>query len=138
MIFDIRIELGDLRANISRFDMQQKKILLNIVREESKQGVKTMKRALPKGKGKKRGNLKKSVKARRINDKLGATVTPRRPKGSHRHLYAYGTKERVNKKGANRGKMPEHSHIFEYAENIIQSKFERRVRQEMLGLDVDL
>lgn len=138
MIFDIRIELGDLRANISRFDSEQKKILLNIVKEESKQGAKTMKRALPKGKGKERGNLKKSVKAKQIKPKLGATIVPRKPKGSHRHLYAYGTKERVNRKGANRGKMPENRQVFESVETETQRKFERRVRQEMLGLDVDL
>src|SRR5690606_41294352 len=37
---------------------------------------------------------------------LSATVVPRKPKGSHRHLVEYGTKSRYTKKGQYRGKMP--------------------------------
>ncbi|MEV2699506.1 hypothetical protein ABND62_21730, partial [Paenibacillus larvae] len=58
-----------------------------------------------KSKGKP-GDLKRSIRPKYMEGGLSATVVPRKPKGAHRHLVEYGTRQRRNKKGANRGKMP--------------------------------
>ncbi len=131
MIFDIRIELGDLQGNIAKFEAEQKRILSELIKKESKKAASEMQKRIPKGN-------KNSIETKQRKEKCGAgaTITHRKPGGSSGHLYAYGTRERVTKKGANRGKTPEH--ILGEAERKAQQNFEEAVRREMLGLDVDL
>ncbi|WP_028977986.1 HK97-gp10 family putative phage morphogenesis protein [Sporolactobacillus terrae] len=95
---------------IKLFDMETRKQLIDLVKETAgniRKGARA--RApiakTPVSKGA-RGDLKRSIRAKYFDGGLSATVVPRKPKGSHRHLVEYGTASRRTKSGANRGRMP--------------------------------
>ncbi|SFG10616.1 HK97 gp10 family phage protein [Sporolactobacillus nakayamae] len=97
---------------IKLFDMDTKAKLIDIVKASAVNLQKNAmakapiaKTTITKGKGK-RGDLRKSIRPKYFDGGLSATVVPRKPKGSHRHLVEYGTVSRRTKKGANRGAMP--------------------------------
>ncbi len=80
-----------------------------ITRKASKNVEDDYKTRVPVGKT---GNLRKSVKAKNIYNRGGgpaATVMPRATKagrGYHRHMVAYGTKPRSQRRGKSTGIMP--------------------------------
>ncbi|MET1247653.1 HK97-gp10 family putative phage morphogenesis protein [Sporolactobacillus sp. STCC-11] len=97
---------------IKLFDMDTKAKLIDVVKasavklqQNAKAKAPVAKTTITKGKGK-REDLKKSIRPKYFDGGLSATVVPRKPKGSHRHLVEYGTVSRRTKKGANRGVMP--------------------------------
>lgn len=102
--------VGQTVKAIGLFDMDTRSELINIVRNTAKTIQKDAKRRAPVAKtpvsrGKK-GDLRRSIRPKYFDKGLSATVVPRKPKGSHRHLVEYGTQDRKTKSGANRGKMP--------------------------------
>ncbi|AQT85692.1 phage protein, HK97 gp10 family [Paenibacillus larvae subsp. larvae] len=97
---------------IGLFEMERKQAAIVLVKKTAtgiqKEG-KSLAPASPTGRKKskgKPGDLKRSIRPKYMEGGLSATVVPRKPKGAHRHLVEYGTRQRKNKKGANRGKMP--------------------------------
>lgn len=107
----IKVEGGEATVRaINVFDMETKQEFIKLVQQTAKQVQKTAKANAPvskrpKSRGKS-GDLKKSIRPKYFDSGLSATVVPRKPKGSHRHLVEYGTQPRRTKSGANRGKMP--------------------------------
>ncbi|MCM3616680.1 hypothetical protein M3936_03695 [Sutcliffiella horikoshii] len=113
MAKEITVELEGKEVTIKEiglFDMTLRKDIVDTVKQTA-QGVTKSGKAnapvskTPKSKGQS-GDLKKSIRAKYFDLGLSATVVPRKPKGSHRHLVQYGTQTRFNKSGAHRGKMP--------------------------------
>ena len=97
---------------IGLFEMERKQAAIVLVKKTAtsiqKEG-KSLAPSSPAGRKKskgKPGDLKRSIRPKYMEGGLSATVVPRKPKGAHRHLVEYGTRQRKNKKGANRGKMP--------------------------------
>lgn len=102
--------VGQTLKAINMFDMKKKQELIEVVKNTAKTIQKSAKLNAPvskvtKSRGK-NGDLKRSIRPKYFDGGLSATVVPRKPKGSHRHLVEYGTKTRSTKSGANRGKMP--------------------------------
>ncbi|MDT2261587.1 hypothetical protein P7H06_21730 [Paenibacillus larvae] len=97
---------------IGLFEMERKQAAIVLVKKTATSIKKEGKSLAPsshtagrkKSKGKP-GDLKRSIRPKYMEGGLSATVVPK-PKGAHRHLVEYGTRQRKNKKGANRGKMP--------------------------------
>ena len=95
---------------INMFDMKLRKDLIDTVRattlaiaRDGRARAPVSKTPVSRGKV---GDLKRSIRPKYFDGGLSSTVVPRKPKGSHRHLVEYGTKERKTTSGANRGKMP--------------------------------
>lgn len=100
----IRVEgLQNTLIHINNYSENQKKEIKKVVRQTTNRTRRDMKAVAPVGPT---GNLKASVRAKYFEGGLASTVVPRRPKGSHRHIVAYGTRQRRTRKGANRGIMP--------------------------------
>lgn len=109
----IRVDVDGTGATIravNMYDMKLKQQILTLVRDTARNVQKDGKGKAPvskrpKSRGKP-GDLKRSIRPKYFDGGFSATVVPRKPKGSHRHLVEYGTGNRVTKSGANRGKMP--------------------------------
>ena len=102
--------VGKTVKALRMFDMKQRMELIEIVKSTAKTIQKSAKlnapvSKVPKSRGK-NGDLKRSIRPKYFDGGLSATVVPRKPKGSHRHLVEYGTQTRRTRNGANRGKMP--------------------------------
>lgn len=95
---------------IRMFDMKTKQEVLKLVRDTARGIQRDARSRAPVSRRKKSrgksGDLKQSIRARYFDGGFSATVVPRKPKGAHRHLVEYGTKNRYTKNGAHRGKMP--------------------------------
>lgn len=95
---------------INMFDMETKQKIIKLVKETAKAVQKDARARAPVSRRKKSrgksGDLRRSIRPKYFDGGLSATVVPRKPKGSHRHLVEYGTKSRYTKKGQYRGKMP--------------------------------
>src|SRR5690625_583211 len=80
---------------VNMYDMKLKQQILSLVRDTSRNVQKDGKARAPvsktpKSRGKS-GDLKRSIRPRYFDGGFSATVVPRKPKGSHRHLVEYGT-----------------------------------------------
>lgn len=97
-------------AAISIFNMELRQDLIKLVRETAKTIQKDARARAPVSKTPKSrgqpGDLRRSIRPKYFDGGLSATVVPRKPKGSHRHLVEYGTGPRSTRRGANRGRMP--------------------------------
>lgn len=115
-LFDMELRLGIIR---------QVKSTAQAVQREGKARAPVSK--TPKSRGRS-GDLKRSIRPKYFDQGLSATVVPRRPKGSHRHLVAYGTQKRTTRSGANRGKMPKNP-FMEQAQNSQEAIYNREIRR---------
>lgn len=78
----------------------------------------------------KNGDLKRSIRSKIVGDRTGIqrTVAPRKPKGSARHLVAYGTDIRRTKAGKSVGAITTKNDFMQRAENSQKAAFEASVR----------
>lgn len=102
--------VGQTVRAINMYDMELKNDLIKhvnstakIIQSSAKARAPVAKTPVSRGK---KGDLKRSIRPKYFDGGLSATVVPRKPKGSHRHLVEYGTSQRTTSDGANRGKMP--------------------------------
>ncbi|PED63974.1 HK97 gp10 family phage protein [Priestia megaterium] len=98
-------------ANINMYDMKKKRQMLTVVRTTANAVRKEARSTVPVWPSDRKlssghpGDLKSSIRAKYYFQGLGAMVLPFKPKGSHRHLVEYGTRQRRTRSGANRGSM---------------------------------
>ena len=104
VIFSIQGEAETVRK-ISAFDMKKQKEARVVVKKHATAVRKNARNIVPvspssrKKSSGKAGDLKSSIRTKYYFDGLGAMVIPNKPKGSHRHLVEYGTKDRHKKNG---------------------------------------
>lgn len=132
--------VGKTVKAIGLFDTDFRNDLIDTVKQTAVTIQKSAKRLAPVAKtpvsrGKK-GDLKRSIRPRYFDGGLSATVVPRKPKGSHRHLVEYGTTTRQTSKGANRGKMPSIPFMGP-AETSAEGEYNRILRS-MINRDKDI
>lgn len=129
----VKIEgVGATVKSIGLFDLKMRKEFIGLVRVTAKGLSKDAKSkapvsSRPKMRGKS-GDLKRSIRPKYFDNGLSATVVPRKPKGSHRHLVEYGTQRRFTKNGANRGKMPAIPFMGP-AEKTMETSYNQKVRK---------
>ncbi|UDY80763.1 tail component [Geobacillus phage GR1] len=103
IVYQIEGERETIR-NINMFDMEKKKGAMTIVRKHTNAVRKAAKQRVPVSPSNRKksagspGDLKKSIRAKYYYQGLGSMVMPAKPKGSHRHLVEYGTKNRYQRK----------------------------------------
>lgn len=132
---DIRVD--GVNETVSTLQKQHEdlgKKIAPIVMSNTKKIVKDYRNYVPVGPT---GNLKKAVaqklisktrQQRGIISGTARTIFPRySKKGYHRHLVAYGTSFRENKKGQNRGKMPANSKFASVVEKMDKLPFDREI-----------
>lgn len=132
----IRVEVEGTSATvkaINMYDMKLKREILLLVRNTAKNVQKNARARAPvsnrrKSRGKS-GDLKRSIRPKYFDSGFSATVVPRKPKGSHRHLVEYGTEDRYTKTGAHRGKMPSKPFM-----SPAEKEEDRRYNQELARL----
>lgn len=79
--------------------------------------------------------IKQSKTAYFIDGTARTIISRHAKKGYHRHLVAYGTSIRKNKKGANRGKMPANREFASVSENVDKLPFDIEI-MKLLEEDV--
>ncbi|WP_157184190.1 HK97-gp10 family putative phage morphogenesis protein [Evansella cellulosilytica] len=124
--------VGATVTSIGLFNMELRKDLIATVRSTSRAIQQDGKAnapvsKTPKSRGRS-GDLRRSIRPKYFDGGLSSTVVPRKPRGSHRHLVAYGTQRRVNKSGANRGRMPKNP-FMEKAQENNERKYNNEVRR---------
>ena len=142
----IKITLDGESMTIKKLENYAKDVQDEIVKLTvtlAKQAKKAKQEAAPVYKGAPRmkrgkplpgGNLKKSISYKSSMKGLyGAIAFPRKkragntPNGYHRHLVAYGTKNRTTKKGENRGQMHDDPKFAKAGEEVVP-KFEQGLK----------
>ena len=104
----------------------------SIVKESAKKIVKVAKQNVNVD----RGNLKKSIKQKKVNKGGGPsrTVFPRSSganKGYHRHFVAYGTAPRVTKTGKSTGKVSTKNDFMDKATKSVNGEYNAKLRKEV-------
>jgi len=132
---DVKVDgVNETVATLQKQHEELGKKIAPIVMSNTKQIVKDYRNYVPVGPT---GNLKKSVAQKLISKTrqqkgiisgTARTVFPRYSrKGYHRHLVAYGTSIRKNKKGQNRGQMPSNSKFASVAEKMDKLPFDKEI-----------
>ena len=112
MSVTVRINDDEVLDALDRLDPRGSKRALQ--KATKKAGTFLARKARPEA-PRKSGRLRKSVTTRAAKrDKPGSYVTARAP---HRHLVQLGTRDRFNKSGAFRGRMPANPFIARTADN---------------------
>lgn len=82
-------------------------------------------------------NLKNSIRSKDVSWKLGLgykiakTTAARKGKAPHRHLVELGTRERITKSGASRGRMPSNPFMAR-ASATVAPKYQKEISERVL------
>lgn len=110
------------------YDMDTKRQILLLIESTSKKIGRIARQHAPVGPT---GNLKGSIRMKMVKDRTGfhRTVVPRKPKGSHRHLVAYGTNNRITKKTkAFRGRVAHGNDFMGAAQQAVEGEYNARLQ----------
>jgi len=131
----IRIEgQEETIRNVSSFDVQKTDQLRKIVREFGRKIGSAARKEVPVSPPTRKkthgspGDLKKSIKAKYYYQNLGAMVGPMKPKGAHRGIIEYGTKERTTKNGHKTGKISPHP-FMEPARKQYENTYNQKIKE---------
>lgn len=103
--------VGEVVRKIGMYDMEKRRDAGKIVRKTTTRVGKEARSLVPESPANRKkktgspGDLKKSISAKYYHGDLISVTIPRYPKGAHRYIIEHGTKNRVNKKGQNRGRI---------------------------------
>ena len=132
--FTIKLEgQEEFKVRVSNFNHILATDLEKIVRRNATRVTKEGKKNAPVGPT---ANLQNSIRSKDVSQKLGLsykhakTTAARKGRAPHRHLVELGTRERITKRGASRGRMPSNPFMAR-AESAVAPQYQREIRERI-------
>lgn len=132
--FTIKLEgQEEFKVRVSNFNRILATDLEKIVKRNATRVTKVGKSNAPVGPT---GNLQNSIRSKDVSKKLGLsyklakTTAARKKMAPHRHLVELGTRDRMTKAGAARGRMPSNPFMAR-VENAVAPQYQREIRERI-------